>query len=195
MSQTEQPGARLNEALRFAIAAHAGMVRKQEARPYILHPLEVTAIAGTITGDEDVLCAAVLHDTVEDTTVTPQQIQAAFGLRVAALVASETENKRPELPPDESWLVRKQESLAALRQAEDPGVAMLWLSDKLSNMRAFYRSWLTQGHALWQSFNQKDPAKQAWYYRTIADYTRALAHTAAWQEYNKLVQIVFEGIE
>ena len=44
---------------------------------------------------------------------------------------------------------------------------------------------------MWQSFNQKDPEKQKWYYSTIAEFTSALKEFAAWQEYNALLKIVF----
>ena len=130
-----------DEAIKFAVDAHSGMQRRRESTPYILHPLEAATIAGTMTSDAQVLAAAVLHDTVEDTDVTIEDIEERFGPRVAMLVSSETENKRPGIPPRESWRIRKEESLRDLAEAADPGVAVLWLSDKLSNMRAFYRSW------------------------------------------------------
>lgn len=184
-----------DEAIKFAVDAHSGMQRRRESTPYILHPLEAATIAGTMTSDAQVLAAAVLHDTVEDTDVTIEDIEARFGPRVAMLVSSETENKRPDIPPKDSWRIRKEESLRDLAEAADPGVAVLWLSDKLSNMRAFYRSWRIRGNALWKDFNQTDPAQQAWYYRSIAELLRGLKSYEAWQEYNKLVNIIFEGVE
>lgn len=183
------------EAIRFAVTAHSGMQRRRESTPYILHPLEAAAIAGTMTSDTQVLAAAVLHDTVEDTDVTMEDILERFGPRVAMLVASETEDKRPGIPPKESWRIRKEESLRDLAEAMDPGVAVLWMSDKLSNMRAFYRAWRVRGNAFWNDFNQTDPAQQAWYYRTIAKLLSNLKSYEAWQEYNYLVNIVFEGVE
>ena len=82
------------EAVMFAVQAHSGMRRKKEEIPYILHPLEVATITSSMTTDERVLAAAVLHDTVEDTPVTIEEITEKFGKRVAELVSSETENKR-----------------------------------------------------------------------------------------------------
>ncbi len=73
---------------------HEGQLIK-DGGVYILHPLEVAAIVGTMTNDLEILSAAVLHDTVEDTPVTAQDILDNFGERVAELVAHETENKRP----------------------------------------------------------------------------------------------------
>lgn len=85
----------LDRAICMAVRAHAGMQRKKDGSPYILHPMEVAVIAGTLTQDPEVLAAAVLHDTVEDAGVTLEEIGAACGERVARLVASETEEKIP----------------------------------------------------------------------------------------------------
>jgi myo-inositol-1(or 4)-monophosphatase len=180
-----------DEAIIFAAEKHSGMMRKRESSPYILHPMEAAVIAGTMTTDEEVLAAAVLHDTVEDTDATAEEIAARFGPRVAALVASETENKRPELPADESWSVRKKESLIELKHSSDPAVKILWLSDKLANMRSLYRAWKISGDSIWESFNQKDPAQQAWYYHSIVVLLSELKGYEAWQEFRDLVETVF----
>ncbi len=82
------------KAVAFAFKAHEGQ-RRKDGSIYVLHPLEVAVIVGSMTNDEEILAAAVLHDTVEDTSVTAQDILDNFGERVAELVAHETENKRP----------------------------------------------------------------------------------------------------
>lgn len=181
----------LEEAICFAVRAHAGTLRKDGETPYILHPMEAAAICGTLTADEAVLAAAVLHDTVEDTDVTPSEIRARFGERVAALVASETEDKYPQLPPEVSWQQRKAESLRELAATDDRGVKILWLGDKLSNMRSFYRQWQAEGAAMWRRYHQQNPARQAWYYRSIAKALEELKDTPAWQEYHFLTEAVF----
>ncbi len=185
----------LDQALCFAIEKHSGQIRKAKATPYILHPLEVVAIVGTMTNNQETLAAAVLHDTVEDAGVTLEEIAEKFGKRVALLVMTETENKREDLPPAQTWQLRKEETLIMLEQTKDIAVKMMWLGDKLSNMRSFYRMHCKQGDALWQGFNQKDPAMQAWYYRTIAKCLRDLQEYDAYQEYVNLVNIVFENVE
>ena len=182
------------EAAKFAIDAHAGMVRRRQSVPYIVHPMEVAVICAAMTSDPEVLAAAMLHDTVEDAGIRPEEIEARFGPRVALLVASETEDKRPKLPPDQSWRIRKEESLQVLAAAEDPGVRILWLGDKLANIRSFHRAWRVSGHAIWEDFNQKDPAQQAWYYRSIVELLRPLEGFAAWQELKTDVEEIFEGV-
>lgn len=182
----------LEEAIIFATKAHEGQMRKLAGTPYILHPLEVAAIISTITDNLETMAAGVLHDTVEDCDVDPREIKERFGSRVAALVQSETEDKLSSRPASETWLERKEESLIMLNLTPDRDVRILWLGDKLSNMRSFYRSYLKEGDAMWQSLNQKDPKMHAWYYRTIAEYIKdELGDTAAYAEYVDLVEKTF----
>lgn len=178
-------------AIEFATKAHDGMERKKDKVPYILHPLEAAVIVGSMTDDKDVISAAVLHDVVEDTPITIEEIEENFGSRVRMLVDAETEDKRADLPPEDTWRIRKEESLNELETCNDTAVHMLWLGDKLSNMRSFYRIWKSEGDSMWQSFNQKDPLEQKWYYCRIAEITSRLCEHAAWQEYNGLLDIVF----
>ncbi len=182
---------KLTKAIEFATTAHDGMCRKKDKTPYILHPLEAAVIVGTMTADQDIISAAVLHDVVEDTGITIDEIEEKFGKRVRELVESETEDKRADLPPEDTWKIRKEESLQVLKNTEDTAVLMLWLGDKLANIRSFYRIWKNEGVNMWQSFNQKDPEQQFWYYKSIAELTAPLKDFSAWQEYNELVKIVF----
>ena len=182
----------VSEAVVFAVKAHDGMRRKKSESPYVLHPLEAAVIVGTMTDDQNLIAAAALHDVVEDAGITMDEIEQRFGKRVRQLVECETENKREELPPEETWRIRKEESLQVLKNAEDPAVLMVWLGDKLANMRAIYRDWKVEGDAMWQRFHQSDPKIQAWYYTTIAELTKRLEHTAAWEEYKALTDIVFK---
>ena len=120
-----------------------------------------------------------------------EEIEENFGSRVRTLVEAETEDKRADLPPESTWKIRKEESLIELASCNDTAVLMLWLGDKLSNMRSFYRIWKNEGNSMWQAFNQKDPVQQKWYYTRIAELTSSLKDFSAWQEYNELVKIVF----
>ena len=181
----------VSEAIAFAVKAHDGMRRKKSEAPYILHPMEAAVIVGTMTDDQNLIAAAALHDVVEDAGITIEEIEEKFGKRVRELVESETENKRAEIPPDQTWRIRKEESLKVLKNSEDIAVLMVWLGDKLANMRAIYRDFKAEGIKTWDKFNQKDISQQEWYYRTIADLTKRLSHTSAWIEYNTLTELVF----
>ena len=181
----------VSSAIVFAAKAHDGMRRKKSDSPYILHPMEAAVIVGTMTDDQNLIAAAALHDVVEDANVTLDEIEEKFGKRVRELVASETEDKREELPPADTWRIRKEETLAVLKNTTDVDVLTVWLGDKLSNMRAIYRDFKAEGNAMWEKFNQKDVNEQAWYYRTIVEYTERLSHTSAWLEYKTLTELVF----
>lgn len=182
----------LNRAMTFAIAAHGDALRKGDGSPAILHAMEAAAVAASLTTDPEVMAAAVLHDTVEDAGASLDDIRARFGDRVADLVGAETEDKMRHLPAEQSWRARKEATIAHLREATDPGVAIMTLGDKLSNMRSFYRNKQRRGSAMWDDFHQKDPEQHHWYYRTIADALSPLADTPAWQEYDWLIAQVFD---
>lgn len=181
----------LEKAIDFAVKAHSGQFRK-DGTVFILHPLEVAAIAGTMTKNPDVICAAVLHDTVEDTPVTANDIEENFGERIAELVAYETEDKRPHMDASESWKIRKEESLEELKNCGDIEVKILWLSDKLSNMRALARDYEKLKEAVFERFNEKNPDEHKWYHKTVLDAITELKDTAAYKEYNTLFSQVFE---
>ena len=181
----------VSEAIAFAVKAHDGMRRKKSESPYILHPMEAAVIVGTMSDDQNLIAAAALHDVVEDAGITIEEVEAKFGKRVRELVESETEDKRADLPPTDTWRIRKEESLEVLKNASDIGVLIVWLGDKLANMRAIYRDFKVEGVQMWQRFNQKDVNQQAWYYRSIVELTSRLSDTSAWLEYKTLTELVF----
>ena len=137
------------------------------------------------------IAAAALHDVVEDAVITTEEIEKRFRTCVRELVESETEDKRADLPPTATWRIRKEESLEVLKNTDDIAVLMVWLGDKLANMRSIYRDFKVEGIQMWQRFNQKNVAEQAWYYRTIVKLTERLSDTSAWLEYKTLTELVF----
>lgn len=118
-------------AAAFAADRHRLQRRKDaDASPYINHPLALADILAREGGIEDatVIAAALLHDTVEDTETTIEEIEAAFGGRVAAIVAEVTDDK--SLPKEE----RKRLQVAKAR-GKSPGAQLVKLADKISNLR------------------------------------------------------------
>lgn len=186
-------GSLLAHAVAFAAEAHVGQLRKGTQLPYIVHPMEVAAICGTMTEDEEVLAAAVLHDTIEDTPATKEDLEDRFGPRVTELVLSQSENKREGQPATATWKVRKEESIEHIRSTDDVQAKMLCLSDKLSNIRSVYRDLERDGDPFWNKFHQNDPIEQSWYYLTIAELLMPdLGDTFAWQEFDRIVHAVFD---
>ncbi|MCR4923027.1 MAG: HD domain-containing protein [Lachnospiraceae bacterium] len=184
----------LEEAIIYATVMHQGKVRKVRNIPFILHPLEVAQILSTMTDDEEVITAGILHDVVEDTDGTLDEIEKRFGKRVAYLVSSESENKYPGEDRADSWKRRKEESLLVLKNSKDIGVKMLWLADKLANIRSLAGSYSEEGEGLWTKFHQSDPDMHCWYYRTIADNLELfLNKTGAFKEYIKHINFIWPG--
>ena len=82
--------------MHFAKEAHEGQLRKFTNEPYIVHPIAVSGIVYSVTENMDMLCAAVLHDVVEDTNKTIEEIEGFFGSRIADMVADLTDVSKPE---------------------------------------------------------------------------------------------------
>jgi len=180
----------LDRAIVFAVRAHAGTERRGKGFPYIVHPMEAVGIVATMTDDQELLAAAALHDTVEDTDVTLEQLHAEFGPRVAALVASESDTFEPGVSEADSWHARKQAAIDRLAHASRDA-KIVALGDKLSNMRAIARDYAVQGNRLWQLFHAKDPKDHEWHYRGLAEALSELHDTFAYQEFLQLVNQVF----
>ncbi|MCI8374097.1 MAG: bifunctional (p)ppGpp synthetase/guanosine-3',5'-bis(diphosphate) 3'-pyrophosphohydrolase [Lachnospiraceae bacterium] len=184
---------RLDSAIIFATKAHSGTTRKGTNVPYIVHPIEAAAIVSTMTEDEEVIAAAVLHDVLEDTEATEDDLLARFGRRITELVIGESEDKRRNFPAALTWRVRKQETITFLQTEADKDAKMLALADKLSNLRAIHRDVCVIGDAVWERFNVKDKSMHEWMYRSIAEALKDLEEYPAWQEYQTLLQHVFGG--
>ncbi len=183
----------LDRAIIYATEKHAGMKRKGSQRPYILHPLEVAALTATMTDDHNVLAAAVLHDVVEDTPTSLDEIDRLFGAEIAGYVGAESENKREGQPAADTWLIRKQETIDSLTTETRLPVKMIALADKYANIKDLQRDYAAVGAKVWERFNQKDALKHGWYYRAIATATKQLAGYPLWQEYDQAVSQLFEG--
>ena len=180
----------LDRAIVFAVRAHAGTERRGKGYPYIVHPLEAVEIVATMTADQELLAAAALHDTVEDTDVTVEQLRAEFGDRVAHLVEEESDRFEEGISEEASWHTRKQAAIERLSRASREA-KIVALGDKLSNMRAIARDYSVQGDALWDLFHAKDPKDHEWHYRGLAEALRELSGTFAYQEFEKLINQVF----
>lgn len=176
----------LDEAIAFATKAHEGQFRKGTKRPYIVHPLEVAQIVGTMTEDEEIICAAVLHDTIEDCKgVSEETIRIQFGERVAKLVAGESEDKT------KTWEERKAATIEHLENTSEE-LQMIGLADKLSNMRDIDRDYPIFGEEFWLRFRMKNKEAMGWYYKGIKDALRqSFEGQAAYEEYCQLVHKYF----
>ncbi len=176
-----------DKAVAFATQAHTGTERRGKGYPYLIHCMEAASIVATITNDPEMLAAALLHDTVEDTEVTIEQVCSEFGVRVADLVAHET----APLPNDAPWRTRKEAQLTQLANAfYDSKVVAL--GDKLSNMRPLAADYKAICDQVWKRFHAPNGKEDiAWYYRSLAEALSELKGTTAFQEFERLLGETF----
>lgn len=184
----------LDRAIIFAVKAHSGTERRGKGFPYIVHPMEAVEIVSTMTSDQELLAAAALHDTVEDTSVTIEQIRREFGDRIASIVDTESDKGIAGRSEDESWLDRKRSALERLEKAPVEA-KMVALGDKLSNMRAIARDYAVRGDELWKIFHVKDKKIHEWRFRSLANALRELQDTFAFKEFEALINKVFNGTD
>lgn len=119
---------RIQLALKFAQKKHMGQSRKFDETPYIDHPIGVVKILKEYTSDEDIICAAYLHDTVEDTNTTLEEIKSIFHQNIASLVEELTSNREYEKK------MGKPQYLTQKINAMSEKAKLIKLSDRLHNV-------------------------------------------------------------
>jgi (p)ppGpp synthase/HD superfamily hydrolase len=161
-------------AIEVAVKAHQNQARKGKDIPYIIHPLAVGIILAKAGCSNDVIIAGILHDTVEDTSITLDYLRNTFGEKISAIVEGVSE-------PDKSlpWEERKRHTHDFLKQAS-PEVKFVALADKLNNMRSIASDYLETGEEVWKRFNRGKEA-QKWYYQALVRVLRDDSADEAYQ--------------
>lgn len=152
----------IERAIIVASKAHDGQYRKLTKIPYITHPLGVGLLLMNANAHPELVAAGILHDTVEDTELTLEDIEEEFGEQIATLVEGASE-------PDKSlsWEERKEHTIEFLRTASED-IRTVVCADKLHNIRSIIRDYEEKGEQVWSRFNRgKD--KQEWYYRNVLE--------------------------
>lgn len=183
----------LDRAIVFAVKAHHNTERRGKGFPYIVHPMEAVEIVATITSDQELLAVAALHDTIEDTDVTVEDIRREFGDRIADLVHAESDQFTEGVSEEDSWHDRKQAAIDRLAAASHDA-KIVAMGDKLSNMRAIARDYAMKGDELWKIFHAKNKADHEWHYRGLAASLSELSDTFAYQEFVRLLDEVFPPV-
>ena len=152
----------IENALQFAAVKHAGQVCKGTEIPYITHPVGVAFILQRENQRDEVVAAALLHDTLEDTDTSEEELLELFGERVLMLIKSASE-------PDKSlsWEERKTHTIINLAFCMNEELAVI-VADKLHNLQSIQRDIEKYGEVVWSRFNRAKP-QQAWYYRGIVN--------------------------
>ena len=154
---------RFDRAMALALDSFRPIVRKGSGVPYITHLLSVTALVGEYGGDEDQLCAAVLHDFIEDIPgATEQRLADEFGERVARMVVALSDCEGEPKPP---WRERKVRYLAHLKD-EDPDIKLISCADKLHNASTIVMDHARIGDHIFERFRGKKDGT-LWYYDAV----------------------------
>src|SRR5690625_188415 len=176
-----------HQAREFATKAHQGQSRKSSNAPYITHPIRVAERLEQEGFSNELVCAAYLHDVVEDTPYEIEDIEEIFGEKIAHLVTAHTEDKT------KSWTERKQHTIETVGEAEKE-IKYLIVADRLDNLLDMKKELKQKGHAIWEHFNAGFE-KQKWYHVSIAENMYAGLDSAAvpdfFAEFAETVERVF----
>jgi guanosine-3',5'-bis(diphosphate) 3'-pyrophosphohydrolase len=160
----------IKKATEYATKAHEGQVRKVRGNPFIEHPLGVAKILQEAGMADEVVAAGLLHDVVEDTPYTLEDIEKEFGEKVVTLVASNTEKKLEDDGNKRAWDDRKKDTINAIPEKTLDELSLL-LADKLDNLRSLLHDAIViekQGEKI-EDFFSKKMEDQVWYYTTIKE--------------------------
>jgi (p)ppGpp synthase/HD superfamily hydrolase len=165
----DRPGALysldLERALRWAAVCHRDQVRKASDIPYVEHVVGVALLLDRLGFAEEVVIAGLLHDVVEDTPATLEEVAARFGARVAETVRHCSEIKTDATGAKRPWIDRKRDHLEALQQAPVDARAVV-LADKLHNLISIALD-LREGCDVWSRFNADRDQVLDYYRRTL----------------------------
>ena len=159
------------KAIDIAVNYHKNDTRKGTKIPYLVHLFNVSKILAEIGAEDEVIAAGLLHDIVEDTTVTIGQIKTEFGKRVADIVASCTEKyklEKSDFNAAETWQERKEHTVNEIVPHATADQLLVILADKLDNIRSIQMDYEKLKDKLWERFNA-GKYRQRWYYKSLAD--------------------------
>jgi len=152
----------IKKAIQFAARKHHGQMRREaEPLPYITHLFSTALLVAEDGAHDDVVTAALLHDTIEDTGTTREEIVAAFNEHVAVLVESVSERKEID-GREVEWKERKTDYLTRLESASDEAI-MIALADKIDNIESKIEAFQKEGDALFARW-KRPTADYLWYH-------------------------------
>jgi guanosine-3',5'-bis(diphosphate) 3'-pyrophosphohydrolase len=157
---------RLERAMRWAAESHQGQTRRCSGTPYVEHVMAVALVLDRAGFDEDVVIAGLLHDIVEDTQATFDNVAARFGAAVAETVRHCSEVKLDAQGNKRPWIDRKRDHLAAMALAPMAAKGVM-LADKLHNLLSIELD-LLEGRPVWSEFHA-DREQVLWYYKAAID--------------------------
>lgn len=150
------------KAIQTALKMHDRQLRKLDGDIYAAHPLEVGLLLAGVHASDEVVIAGILHDTVEDTALTLEEIDKIFGSKVAFLVKGCSESDKSL-----DWKRRKIEMIQYVKNHASNDEKLIIMVDKLSNIKSMYRYIAShKKYDIWDKFNA-GYSDQKWYYEEM----------------------------
>jgi (p)ppGpp synthase/HD superfamily hydrolase len=151
---------KLQHALNDTLVLHRHQKRKGTEIPYASHPITLAMLLIDAKLDEDIVVAALLHDTIEDTSLEESELKAKYGQRVYDMVMACTEKDQSQ-----QWEMRKKHTVSKFSLLSDDAKWIV-LADKLHNLYSMSYQHNKIGDELWQFFS-RGVEKQKWYYQSL----------------------------
>ena len=172
----------VQKALRIMLLAHGQQVRKTDGSPYIIHPMMVAKKLARLGFSDETIAAALVHDVLEDTDVTEQQLRQELGDKVVDIILPLSEDKKLE------WETRKKKYINDVKNASVETKAVS-IADKIHNLESIIETHKTMGSDIWPKFNRGKEQKM-WFEREMLK-----AFQESWEhpmiaEYEKLIKQV-----
>lgn len=173
------------EAITVSSLAHKHQKRKGNRTPYIAHPLAVGLILSQLGQREEVIIAGILHDTLEDTEMTKEELTSRFGNEVVRLVESVTEDKSLE-----SWEKRKAHYLES-KAAAGAETKLISLADKYHNLSSIKEDLQIQGEDVWNIFTRGKKSQEN-FYKTFSEKIKENFDYSQYDLMSKFDQLITE---
>lgn len=169
----------LEKAHRLMIRAHGKQVRKTDGSPYVAHPMMVAKKLARLNFPDEVIAAAMIHDVLEDTDITEQQLRQELGNEVVDIILPLSEDKKLD------WEDRKKKYISDVKNASIATKAVS-IADKIHNLESVIETHKTMGPAIWTKFNRGKEQKmwferemlkafqESWDHPMIAEYEKLL---------------------
>lgn len=168
--------------LTVAVGAHKEQVRKHDGSPYVIHPIMVARILERSGFGEEVQAAGLVHDVLEDTAMTEEDLRRLVSDEVVDIVTAVSEDK--DLP----WEERKEHYIASVVAAGE-SVWAVSVADKIHNAESLITHYEKVGPAVWQVFN-RGKEKKVWFERTLLARLQTVWQHPLLEEYARLVSIL-----
>lgn len=167
---------RVEYAIRKASVLHDGQKRKGSgAIPYVSHLFSVAAILSKYTDDESVIIAGLLHDSIEDTEYTKEELKREFGNKVASIVLGVTEEKTKN-GIKLLWKERKDAYLELLRKGNEQSL-MVAAADKIHNLQSVVNDFESTGETFWTNRDHGKSDEQRWFFSEVLAILQEKLHS------------------